>query len=246
MASKTALITGGAGGIGSAITTALADCKIRIVVLDVDLDGARRVAAGVEEKGIEALAVQADITKFEQIQNAVEQALTRFESIDILVNNAGWTEAHPFLEESEAYWDRVIDINLKGVMLMSHAVLPNMIESKQGRIVNVASEAGRVGAPYQAAYSAAKGGVIAFTKALALENARHNIFINCVCPGQINTPLLHNQPEHLIKKVTQNIPMRRVGEPEEIADAVAFLCSEKASYITGQALSVGGGITMAD
>jgi len=246
MRNKTALITGGAGGIGAAIADVLADCKISIVVLDSDFEGAGRIAARIKEKGTEALAVRADVTQSEEIQNAIQQIFAKFDTIDILINNAGWTETHPFIEETEAYWDRVIDINLKGAMMMSHAVLPNMIRSNQGRIVNISSEAGRVGVQLQAAYSAAKGGVIAFTKALAREMARHNIFVNCVCPGQINTPLLHDQPERLIKRVTEAVPLRRVGEPFEIANAVAFFCSERASYITGQALSVGGGITMVD
>lgn len=246
MRDKTALITGGAGGIGAAIADVLADRKCRIVVLDSDFEGAERVAARIKEKGTEALAVRADVAQSEEIQNAIQQIFARFDTIDILINNAGWTETHPFIEETEAYWDRVIDINLKGAMMMSHAVLPNMIRSNQGRIVNISSEAGRVGVQLQAAYSAAKGGVIAFTKALAREMARHNIFVNCICPGPVNTSMLHDQPERLIKRVTETVPLRRVGEPFEIADAVAFFCSEKASYITGQALSVGGGITMVD
>ena len=238
------IITGAAQGIGEATAERMAALGGKIVILDLNLAGAEAVALRLSHNGCEAIAVQADISKFEDIQKAVRQVMGRYGRIDILVNNVGWTETHPFMEEDEGYWDKIITINLKGPILFSKAVLPYMIEKGYGKIVNVASEAGRIGSVGEVVYSAAKGGLITFTKALAREVARHKINVNCVCPGPTKTPLMRNQPEKIVEAITRITPLRRLAEPSEVADAIIFFCSPQSNFVTGEIMSVSGGLTM--
>ena len=243
---KVVMVTGAAQGLGEAIALHFAERGASVVAADVNVEGAQRCVAGIEESGGRAIAIKADVTSRADVEAMVARVLEEFGGVDVLVNNAGFTETHPFIEEDEAYWDRVIAINLKGPILCSRAVLDSMIERKRGKIVNVGSDAGRVGTLGQSVYAAAKGGVIAWTKSLAREVARYKISVNCVCPGPTDTPLLADQSEKVIEAMKRQIPFRRVALPDEIAAAILFLASGGADYITGQVLSVSGGLTMVD
>ena len=243
---KVVLVTGSARGIGEAIAARFAERGAAVVAVDVNEEGARRCAAGIVESGGKAIAIKVDVTSRTDVEAMVAKVLEEFGGVDVLVNNAGFTETHPFIEEDEEYWDRVIAINLKGPILCSRAVLDSMIERKRGKIINVGSDAGRVGMLGQSVYAAAKGGVIALTKSLAREVARYKISVNCICPGPTDTPLLADQSEKVIEAMTRQIPFRRVAKPDEIADAILFLASSGADYITGQVISVSGGLTMVD
>src|SRR4051812_15637478 len=234
MDERVALVTGGARGIGRAIAQALAADGCRVAVgdlLDTDLDG--------------ALAVHLALAHSQSVAIAVDEVERTLGPIDVLVNNAGWDEMRPFLETEEAFWDRVLEINLKGALRTTHRVVPGMAERGWGRVVNIGSDAGRVGSSLEAVYSGAKGGVIAFTKTLAREVARKGVTANTVCPGPTRTPMLAEMEPRLVEALERAVPMRRLGEPEDVAAAVAFLASERAGYITGQTLSVSGGLTMA-
>ncbi|MBI4595838.1 MAG: SDR family oxidoreductase [Candidatus Tectomicrobia bacterium] len=242
---QVAIITGGARGIGEAAAEKLACLGMKTVIFDVNTEAAHHVASRLKTNGLESMAIKADVTKREEVQDAVKQTMDRFGRIDVLVNNAGWSETRSFVDEDETYWDKVISVNLKGPILLSSAVLPFMIERAYGKIVNIASDAARTGNAGHTVYSAAKGGVISFTKSLAREVARYYINVNCVCPGVVDTTLLKEVPKEHIQALTRNIPFRRMGKPSEIADAIAFLCSKESDYITGQVLSVSGGLTMA-
>ena len=240
-----ALVTGGAQGIGRAIVDALAVDGHRVVVADI-LDEAAQQAA--TEVG--GLAVHLDVSDSASVDAAVELVERQLGTIDVLVNNAGWDEFRPFLDTEETFWDRVIEINFKGCLRLSHRVIPRMVERERGRVINIASDAARVGSPLEAVYSGAKGGVVSFTKTLAREVARHGVNVNVVCPGPTETPML----DQIIKSTAENAkmidairratPMRRLGRPADIAGAVAFLASPRAAFITGQTLSVNGGLTM--
>jgi len=238
---RKALVTGGAGGIGAAIAARLAAEGAEVWVGDIDVDGAERVAAEVAGH-----AVSLDVTEVESARAAVAEA----GRLDVLVNNAGTDEFGFFTRTTPEQWQRVIAINLVGVLNCTHAALPGMQEAGYGRIVSISSEAGRVGSKGSAAYSAAKGGVIAFTKAIARENARYGINVNAVAPGPIETPLLMGARElgeigeKVIETMKAATQLGRLGRPEEVAAAVAFLASEDASYITGETLGVSGGLGM--
>jgi NAD(P)-dependent dehydrogenase (short-subunit alcohol dehydrogenase family) len=233
---RKALVTGGASGIGAAIARRLAAEAASVVIGDLNTEGAGNVA---KEVGGEAVGL--DVTEVASAPAVVEQ---------ILVNNAGTDEFGFFTQTDPEMWERVIAVNLKGVLACTHAVLPGMQESGYGRIVSIASEAGRVGSKGSAVYSAAKGGVIAFTKTIARENARFGITANAIAPGPIDTPLLRRATElgeigdRVIEKMTDATQLRRLGEPEEVAAAVAFLASDEASYVTGETLGVSGGLGM--
>jgi 2-hydroxycyclohexanecarboxyl-CoA dehydrogenase len=205
--------------------------------------------AAASEIGGRAIAVPLDVTGSDSVSAAVASVEEQLGPIDILVNNAGWDELRPFLDTDEAFWDRVIDVNFKGGLRLTHAVLPGMVERGYGRVVNIGSDAGRVGSSMESVYSGAKGGVIAFTKTLAREVARKGVTANTVCPGPTDTPMLQGMEAEgggtLIGALERAVPMRRLAKPEDIAAAVAFLASEEAGYITGQTLSVSGGLTMA-
>jgi 2-hydroxycyclohexanecarboxyl-CoA dehydrogenase len=247
---KAALVTGAGRGIGRAIALALAREGARVAVLDVDGAGARAAAAEIEACGTTGLALAADLTHRAEVQQAVADTLARFGQLDVLVNNAGWDRMALFLDSEEETWDKLIALNLKAVLYTCRSVLPHMVARGSGRVVNIASDAGRVGSSGEAVYSATKGAVIAFTKALAREMARHGITVNVVCPGLTETALLQSlrdqspKMERILEAVTRATPLGRTARPEEIAGAVAFLASPEADFITGQTLSVSGGLTM--
>ncbi len=249
MAQRVALVTGGGGGIGRAIALALAADGRAVAVGDLATDAAREAAAAVEAAGGTALAVALDVTSTESVSTAVDRVAAELGPVDVLVNNAGWDELVPFMDTDEDFWNRVIEINFKGCLRLTRATLGGMIERRWGRIVNIGSDAGRVGSSLESVYSGAKGGVIAFTKTIAREAARSGVTANTVCPGPTRTPLLEGMAatggERLIDSLQRAVPMRRLGEPEDVAAAVAFLASDGAGYITGQTLSVSGGLTMA-
>jgi 2-hydroxycyclohexanecarboxyl-CoA dehydrogenase len=238
---RKALVTGGAGGIGAAIAGRLAAEGAEVWVGDIDAEGAERVAAEIAGH-----AVELDVTEIESARAAVAEAGT----LDVLVNNAGTDEFGFFTHTTPEQWQRVIAINLVGVLNCTHAALPGMQDARYGRIVSISSEAGRVGSKGSATYSAAKGGVIAFTKAIARENARYAINANAVAPGPIETPLLMGARElgeigeKVIETMKSATQLGRLGRPEEVAAAVAFLASEDASYVTGETLGVSGGLGM--
>lgn len=245
---RVALVTGAARGIGQGIAAELAAHGHTVAVADILDDAAQQTAA---ELGGGAIAVHLDVTDTASVDHAVRDVEARLGPIAILVNNAGWDEMLPFLETDEAFWDRVIEINFKGCLRTCRRVVPRMVEHGYGRVVNIGSDAARVGSSLEAVYSGAKGGVVAFTKTLARETARHGVTANSVCPGPTETPMLERiaaegeDGARTIEAMRRAVPMRRLGKPEDIAAAVAFLASERAGFITGQTLSVSGGLTMA-
>jgi 2-hydroxycyclohexanecarboxyl-CoA dehydrogenase len=244
--SRIALVTGGARGIGMAIVQALAEDGHRVIVADILDDAAAQTAAAVG-----GLAVHLDVTDSASVDQATSQAERQLGPINILVNNAGWDQFRPFLETEEAFWERVIEINFKGCLRTCHRIVPGMIERGYGRVVNIGSDAARVGSSLEAVYSGAKGAVVSFTKTLAREIARHGLTANTVCPGPTETPMLAemfgsgDQTARTIEALRRAVPMRRLAQPQDIGGAVAFLASDRAAFITGQTLSVSGGLTMA-
>ncbi len=247
---KTALVTGGARGIGRAIGLGLAQQGAQVAILDVLQDAARTTAQEIEALGVKALAVATDITKRASVEAAIAQVLGQWGQIDVVVNNAGWDKLQFFLDSEEETWDRIIGINFKGLLYVCKAALPHMVQRGGGKVINIASDAGRVGSTGEAVYAGTKGAVIAFSKTLAREMARYQITVNVVCPGLTETPLLQSvrdtspKTAKVIEAITRAIPLGRVGLPEDIAEAVAFLASPGADFITGQTLSVSGGLTM--
>jgi 2-hydroxycyclohexanecarboxyl-CoA dehydrogenase len=247
---KTALVAGGGRGIGRCIALALAREGADIAVGDLVGENADSVRDEIKALRVNALACKVDLTKRVEVEQMVEKVLSQFGQLDILVNSAGWDKLEPFLESSEETWERILAINFKAVLYTAKAVLPHMISRGSGKIVNISSDAGRVGSSWEAVYSGAKGAVIAFSKTLAREVARYKINVNVVCPGLTDTPLLaavrsqSPQTEKLIDAVTKATPFRRVAKPEEIAEAVLFFASPSADFVTGQTLSVSGGLTM--
>lgn len=243
---KTALVTGGASGIGAATSSRLAAEGARVAVTDLNAAAAEAVAREVDGR-----AYELDVRSEGSAAAAVERVEAEIGSLDVLVNNAGYDEFGYFARTEAAMWDRVLRVNLRGVLAVTHAALPGMQDRGRGRIVNVASEAGRVGSQGSAVYSAAKAGVIGFTKAIARESARFGVTCNAVAPGPIETPLLMSAPEQLgeigerlVKGMVSSTAMRRIGQPEEVAAAVAFLASDDAAYVTGETLGVSGGLAM--
>jgi len=242
---KVVIVTGAGRGIGRGIVEKLAAEGARVVVSDVDEESARDTAEAV---GGGAVGLRADVTSKESVVAMVAEVVERFGRVDVLVNNAGWDKVEPFLKSNESDWERVIAINLYGTLHCCKAVLPVMVEQEYGKVVNIGSDAGRVGSSGEAVYSAAKGGIIAFTKTLAREVARYKINVNCICPGPADTPLFAEIGEEnpkLREALQKAIPFRRLALPQDLANAVAFLASDEAEYITGQTLSVSGGLTMA-
>lgn len=242
---KVAIVTGAGRGIGRGIVEKLAAPGARVVVSDIDEGSARETARAI---GGQALALRVDVTSKASVEAMVKEVMDHFGRIDVLVNNAGWDKVGPFLQSDESDWEKIIAINLYGMLHCCKAVLPVMVGQGSGKVVNIGSDAGRVGSSGEAVYSATKGGVIAFTKTLAREMARYKINVNCVCPGPADTPLfaeLGQEHPRLREALQKAIPWQRLARPEDIANAVAFLASDEAEYITGQTLSVSGGLTMA-
>ncbi|HEY2603876.1 MAG TPA: SDR family oxidoreductase [Thermoleophilaceae bacterium] len=243
---RIALVTGGAGGIGAATCRRLGAEGARVAVTDMNAAGAKDVAGELN-----GMSYELDVRDGKSIAAAVRAAEEELGPIDILVNNAGYDEFGFFVNTDEAMWDRVLGVNLRGVIAVTHAVLPGMQERRGGRIVNVASEAGRVGSSGSGIYSAAKAGVIGFTKAIARESARYGVTCNAVAPGPIETPLLMQAPQvlgdvgqKLVDTMVGSTVLRRLGQPDEVAAAITFLASDDASFVTGQALGVSGGLAM--
>lgn len=247
---RTALIAGGGGGIGRAVALALAQEGANTAVADIVKDNAEKVSSEVKALGVDGMAYQVDLTRKADVDRMVNEVLERFGQIDILVNCQGWDRLEPFVESHEETWEKLLAINFKSVLYTAKAVLPQMISHGGGKIVNISSDAGRVGSSWEAVYAGAKGAVIAFSKTIAREVARYKINVNVVCPGLTETPLLQavrsqsEQTAKIIEAVTKATPFRRPAKPEEIAEAVLFFTSPAAEFITGQTLSVSGGLTM--
>jgi 2-hydroxycyclohexanecarboxyl-CoA dehydrogenase len=246
MQGQTVIVTGGASGIGKATAFLLAREGARVFIGDIDHTGGQAAAAegAAERLAIEYLAL--DLTDAASIEVFATTAHRRAERVDGLVNGAGWDQIQPFLENPPEMWDRIIAINLMGAVRLTRGILPPMVAARAGKIVNISSDAGRVGSTGETVYAAAKGGLIAFTKSLARELARYQINVNCVCPGPTDTPLFQRQPERMREALTRAIPFRRIAQPIEIAQAILFFLSRRSDYVTGQVLSVSGGLTMAD
>lgn len=249
MDDRIAIVTGAGRGIGRGIAEKLAAEGATVVATDVDEATATETASALRDggPGREALGLTCDVASRGSVDAMVAAVRERFGRVDVLVNNAGYDKVGPFVDSDPADWDRIIAINLYGVLHTSKAVLPIMVEQGAGRVVNLASDAGRVGSSGEAVYSAAKGGIIAFTKTTAREMARHQVAVNCVCPGPTDTALFASVTEDnpkLREALIRAIPLRRLAQPADLANAVAFLASDEAAYITGQTLSVSGGLSM--
>jgi len=244
-------VTGGGRGIGRAIALALARDGCAVAVADVLVDAAEESAAEAARLGVATLALGLDVTDGGSVDAGLAAVRDQLGTVEVLINCAGWDELRPFLDTDEAFWQRVIAVNYVGALHTTHAALPAMAERGWGRIVNIGSDAARVGSSQEAVYAGAKAAVIAFTKTIAREFARRAVTANVVCPGPTDTPLLAGMAEsssdsaRLLEGLTRAVPMRRLGRPEDVAAAAAFLASENAGYITGQTLSVSGGLTMA-
>ncbi|QHE93580.1 2-hydroxycyclohexanecarboxyl-CoA dehydrogenase [Pandoraea fibrosis] len=247
---KTVVVTGGGGGIGGATCRRLGSEGAAVAVFDRDLAAAQRVAGEIVEAGGRAQAFACDITVREQVDAALAAVAQAFGPVSVLVNNAGWDIFKPFTKTVPAEWDRLIAINLIGALHMHHAVLPGMVAQRSGRIVNIASDAARVGSSGEAVYAACKGGIVAFSKTIAREHARHGITVNVVCPGPTDTALFADykegagNPEKLVEAFTKAIPLGRIGQADDLPGAIAFFASDDAAFVTGQVLSVSGGLTM--
>ena len=247
---KTVVVTGGGGGIGGATSRRFGLEGARVAVFDLNLAAAEQVAAQIRAAGATALALLCDITDRASVNAAVAATEEALGPIDVLVNNAGWDVFKPFTRTEPAQWDKLITINLVGALHLHHAVLPGMAARKAGRIVNIASDAARVGSSGEAVYAACKGGLVAFSKTIAREHARHGITVNVVCPGPTDTALFADykegagNPEKLMEAFTRSIPLGRIGQPADLPGAIVFFASDDAAFITGQVLSVSGGLTM--
>jgi 2-hydroxycyclohexanecarboxyl-CoA dehydrogenase len=248
---KTAIVTGGAGGIGSATCRRLAREGAAVAVFDLDVAAAGTVAAGIAESGGRACAFRCDITKRDEVEAAVTGASDTLGPVSVLVNNAGFDIFKPFLATEPAEWERLISVNLVGALNMHHVVLPGMVERGYGRVVNVASDAARVGSTGEAVYAACKSALLGLTKTLAREHARHGITLNIVCPGPTDTNLFEEfrkgagNPEKLMDSFRRAIPLGRIGQPDDLPGAISFFASDDAAYVTGQVISVSGGLSMA-
>jgi len=248
---KTAIVTGGGSGIGRAAVMAFVLEGAQVAVADIARENAEKARDAASDCGFApAIACVVDLTKRSEVERLVDNVLQEFGQIDVLVNCAGWDRLEPFIESDEETWDKIIGINFKSVLYTTKAVLPHMIARSSGKIINIASDAGRVGSSWEAVYSGAKGAVIAFSKTLARETARFHINVNVVCPGLTATPLLEavrtqsEQTQRIIDAVIKATPFRRPAQPEEIAAMVLFLSSRDADFVTGQTISVNGGLTM--
>jgi 3-oxoacyl-[acyl-carrier protein] reductase len=242
LAGKTAIVTGAGNGIGAATAQRLTVEGANVVVCDINLDAAEAHAERLLQAGAKAVAIKANVTDAADVAAMVDKTVTQFGTVDILVNNAGLTRDMRITKMTEADWDIVVDVILKGSFLCTRAVMPHMSERKWGRIVNISSRA-HLGNPGQANYSAAKAGIIGFTRAMSLEAGRHNITVNAVAPGIIRTAMIESLPhwDKIRENAEKTTPIPRVGDVEDVADAIAFLVSERAGYISGDVLHVTGG-----
>ncbi len=250
-AGKVVVVTGGGGGIGGATCRRFAREGAKVAVFDLNLEAAKKVVAEIHAAGGVAEAFVCDIANRTQVDAAVAGVETKLGPIDVLVNNAGWDVFRPFVKTEPTQWEKLIAVNLTGALHMHHAVLPGMAARKAGRIVNIASDAARVGSSGEAVYAACKGGLVAFSKTIAREHSRHGITVNVVCPGPTDTALFAEykegagNPEKLLEAFTRSIPLGRIGQPDDLPGAILFFASDDAAYVTGQVLSVSGGLTMA-
>lgn len=242
---RVAIVTGGAQGIGKAIALALAKEGAKIILWDIKIEEAERTSNEIAQScQVETSAYQINVTNCSEVENIVKKILDKFSKIDILVNNAGITRDNLILRMTEEEWDSVLAVNLKGVFNCTKAVSRVMLKQHSGKIINIASVVGLLGNPGQANYSASKGGVIALTKTCAREFAKRNINVNAIAPGFIKTAMTEKLDPKVKETLLEQIPMGRLGEPEEVAKLVLFLCSEEANYITGQVISLDGGMHM--
>lgn len=248
---RVVIVTGGGGGIGGATCRRFGEAGARVAVFDINAESAAETAADITKAGGVAQAFRCDITDYAEVQSAVGAAVAALGPIDILVNNAGWDVFRLFKDTTPDQWQKLIAINLVGAFNMHHVVLPGMLERRRGRIVNIASDAARVGSSGEAVYAACKSGLVGFSKTIAREHARHGISVNVVCPGATNTALFADykqgagNPAKLEEAFRRATPMGRIGEPDDLPGAILFFASDDAAYITGQVLSVSGGLTMA-
>jgi 2-hydroxycyclohexanecarboxyl-CoA dehydrogenase len=250
MSNRVAIVTGGAQGIGKGIASTLGADGFKFAVADLNLAVAEETAKEIVAAGGTAFAVEIDITQTSSVQAAVKAIEAELGPIEIVVNNAGWDDFMPFIKTDEEFWDKSLDITVKGALRVIQATAPGMMDRGFGRVINIGSDAGRVGSSLEAVYSGAKGGIIAFTKALAREVASKGVTANTVCPGPTDTPALRKfaenagDAEKVIGGMTRAVPLKRLGTPEDIGPAVSFLASDGAGFVTGQTLSVSGGLTM--
>ncbi len=249
--SRTALVTGGARGIGAGIARGLSADGMAVVIADIRTTQAQDTAQGIAAAGGHAFAVEMDIRDPGSVAAGLKLAHAEVGGIDVLVNVAGWDELKPFVDSDEEFWQEVLEVNFKGGLRLTRALLPAMIEQRWGRIVNISSDAGRVGSSLESVYAGAKGAIIAFTKTIARETARLGVTANVVCPGPTDTEMLrdvanaHPDADKVLERLARAVPMKRLGRPEDVAAAVRFFAGEDTGYITGQTLSVSGGLTMA-
>ena len=249
---KVAIVTGGARGIGKGICAMLAKQGAKVAIADLLMDEGVATAAEIENSGGCAIAVKTDITDLASVQTMVTAVKQKFGPVDVLVNNAGWDRMKPFMKTEPAFWSKVIDINFKGMLNTTYAVAGDMMERNSGKIINIASDAARVGSMGESVYAGAKGAVISFSKTMARELARNKINVNVICPGPTPTPLLDDMKaedafaDKVLSSMDKIIPLKRMGTADDIAVAVVFFASDEANFITGQVLSVSGGLTMVD
>ncbi len=241
----TAVVTGAASGIGLAIAEAMAEAGAHAIFGDIAVEKAEAEAQRLRRRNLAADAERAGRHRRSLDRGFAERPMAFDSRVDIVVNAAGWGKVQPFVENEPSFWERVIALNLMGPIKLTRAFLPGMMERRSGKIINVSSDAGRVGSLGETVYSGAKAGAIGFTKGLAREMARYSISVNCVCPGPTDTPLLAAVPEKFREAFLRAIPMRRFGKPSDVAGAVVFFASAHSDYITGQVISVSGGLTMA-
>ena len=247
---QTVIVTGGGGGIGGATCRRFGSEGARVAVFDLNLEAAEKLASAIRAEGGTAEAFKCDITDRASVDAAVATTKSKLGPIDVLVNNAGWDVFKPFTKTEPVQWHKLIAINLTGALHMHHAVLPGMAARRSGRIVNISSDAARVGSSGEAVYAACKGGLVAFSKTIAREHARHGITVNVVCPGPTDTALFADyrsgagNPEKLVEAFTRSIPLGRIGQPDDLPGAVLFFASSDAAFVTGQVCSVSGGLTM--
>lgn len=245
---RVVIITGGGSGIGRSIAMKFAENGAKVLIADRRIDAAKETARLIKEAGHEAASTKTDVTRYDQVNEMIKVSLDTFGKIDILINNAGWDKLGPFLETTPEFWNSIVSLNLMGTVYCCRAVIDHMIERKCGTIVNMASAAGRVGLTSEVIYSAAKGGVIAFTKALAKEMGSYGIRLNSVAPGPTETPALkigiekNKYVAEEMRKLKKQTPLGRYGKPEEVADLVLFLASDESAFITGQVIGIDGGL----